>query len=317
MGTIGSGRNSINNATRTTATTQTNATPTVAKQAPVATPKATNQVKDGFDARATNSAVRTAAPTGVFTAPPGSKDKVFDGKLVGAGGQTFDASTPLNQVPAYTPKNNPNAQGTVIYVNGIKTDKAGQEETLQVLADKTGMRAIGIHNATEGMVKDLAQCVGDKLGKGKNPAVDTLADTVYNELKAGREIHLMAHSQGGLITSRALGDVARRMRIEDGLSPAQIEQKLSKVQVETFGAAAATYPDGPQYVHYINNKDMVPGIVGLGTSGMGPLDLIRHAGKDAKIHYFSDKNMFTGAHDINSTYLNQRVPFDQARAGNF
>lgn len=317
MGTIGSGRNSINTATRTTTTTPTATATPAAKPAAAVTAKPANQVKDGFDARATNSAVRTAAPTGVFTAPAGSKDKVFDGKLVGKGGQAFDASTPLSQVPAYEPKGGVKTPGTIIYVNGMMTDKAGQEATLQAIADKTGQKTIGIHNSTEGFFKDLGQCITDKMDKGKNPAVDTLADSLYNELKAGRDVSLMAHSQGGLITSRALSDVAKRLRIEDGLSPAQVQEKLGKVSVETFGAAAATYPDGPKYVHYVNDKDPVPGIFGLGTSGKGPLDLIRHAGKDAKIHYFSEKSIFSGAHNINDTYLNKRVPFDQARAGNF
>ncbi|MFY1826863.1 hypothetical protein ACN47A_13165 [Myxococcus fulvus] len=59
-----------------------------------------------------------------------------------------------------------------------------------------------LHGLTGDFVADLAQCVGDKLDKGKNPAVDTLVDTVYGELKAGREVHLTGYSQGGLITAR-------------------------------------------------------------------------------------------------------------------
>lgn len=228
MGTIGSGRNSINTATRTTTTTPTATATPAAKPAAAVTAKPANQVKDGFDARATNSAVRTAAPTGVFTAPAGSKDKVFDGKLVGKGGQAFDASTPLSQVPAYEPKGGVKTPGTIIYVNGMMTDKAGQEATLQAIADKTGQKTIGIHNSTEGFFKDLGQCITDKMDKGKNPAVDTLADSLYNELKAGRDVSLMAHSQGGLITSRALSDVAKRLRIEDGLSPRRCRRSWAR-----------------------------------------------------------------------------------------
>ena len=44
---------------------------------------------------------------------------------------------------------------------------------------------VGVHNATEGMGADLPQCVKDKLDKGTNPAVDTLADTVYSEIEGG------------------------------------------------------------------------------------------------------------------------------------
>ena len=44
---------------------------------------------------------------------------------------------------------------------------------------------------------------------------------------------------------------------------------------------------------------------------------LRDAGKGAKVHYFSEKNMFSGAHGLTDTYLNHRVPFDQAREGRF
>ncbi|QSQ15152.1 hypothetical protein [Myxococcus landrumensis] len=310
MSTIERGRSLVGTSPRTSIARSTDAgvvaTPTVRQSA--------QRVVDGFDG---GTAKGTAKATGVFTAPAGSKDKVFDGKLVGANGQTFEPGTPLSDIPAVTPRNNPNATGTVIYTNGIRTDKAGQGNDLQAIADRTGMRAIGVHNATEGTISDLLQCVKDKLDKGKNPAVDTLADTIYGELKAGRDVHLIGHSQGGLITSRALNDVARRLRIEDGMSKSQVEQTMSRLKVETFGAAASTYPDGPQYVHYINKRDPVPNIFGLGSKGWTPGDLLRHAGRDAKVHYFSEDNIFTGAHSLKDTYLNHRVPFEQARAGQF
>ncbi|MCE9673678.1 hypothetical protein LY474_38340 [Myxococcus stipitatus] len=312
MSTIERGRSlpQVGTSTRNTIARapETNAAVTPAVQSNVA------RVVDGFDANKTTS---KAAVSGVFTAPAGSKDKVYDGKLVGANGQTFQPGTPLSDIPAVTPRNNPNATGTVIYTNGMMTTKEKQDSELQALADKTGMRAIGIHNATQGFVSDLLQCVKDKLDKGTNPAVDTLADTVYSELKAGRDVHLVGYSQGGLITSRALSDVARRLRIEDGMSKADVEKTMSRLKVETFGAAAGTYPDGPQYVHYINNRDAVPTLFGLGSKGWTPGDLLRHAGKGAQVHYFSEDTVFSGAHSLTGTYLNHRVPFDQARAGQF
>ncbi|WP_338865877.1 hypothetical protein [Myxococcus stipitatus] len=310
MSTIERGRSLVGTSPRTSVSRTTDAgvaaTPAVRQSA--------QRVVDGFDSGTAKGSVKA---TGVFTAPAGSKDKVYDGKLVGANGQTFEPGTPLRDIPAVTPRNNPNATGTVIYTNGIRTDKSGQSNDLQAIADRTGMRAIGVHNATEGTLSDLLQCVKDKMDKGKNPAVDTLADTIYGELKAGRDVHLVGHSQGGLITSRALGDVARRLRIEDGMSKSQVEQTMSRLKVETFGAAAGTYPDGPQYVHYINNRDPVPTLFGLGSKGWTPGDLLRHAGRDAKVHYFSEDNIFTGAHSLKDTYLNHRVPFEQARAGQF
>ncbi|XXF80913.1 hypothetical protein P2318_14470 [Myxococcaceae bacterium GXIMD 01537] len=247
----------------------------------------------------------------------GASDKQYDGMLVGAGGKTFPPGTPLKDIPGVTPTNNPNPSKTIIYVNGIMTDKAGQESDLQAIANRSGAKTIGIHNSTEGFVSDLAQCVKDKLDKGRNPAVDTLADTLYTELKAGREVQLMGYSQGGLITSRALKDVYNRLRIEDGLSKGDTEKVMSKLKVETFGAAAVTYPDGPQYVHYVNNADAVPTLFGLGPS-LDPAAFLRDAGKGAVVHRFTDGNLnLIGNHNLQNMYLKHRVPFEEARAGKF
>ncbi|HZH78148.1 MAG TPA: hypothetical protein VEY88_19120 [Archangium sp.] len=272
--------------------------------------KVVKQGADAFDA----GPVRQVKSLLGGSKPP---DRVYDGQFVGANGQTFPPGTPLSQVPAVMPKDGSNPSKTIIYVNGIMTAKAGQSSDLQAIADKAGARAIGIHNSTEGFVTDLAQCVKDKLDKGRNPAVDTLADTVYSELKAGRSVHLMGYSQGGLITSRALKDVSNRLRIEDGMSKADVEKTMSKVNVETFGAAAATYPDGPKYVHYVNNRDMVPSLFGLGGK-VDPLKFIKDAGKGAVVHRFGDGGLNPVAnHSLQEMYLKHRVPFEQARNNQF
>jgi hypothetical protein len=244
-------------------------------------------------------------------------DRVYDGQFVGANGQTFPPGTPLSQIPGVTPRDNPNPAKTIIYVNGIMTPKEGQSSDLQAIADKSGAKAIGIHNSTEGFITDLAQCVKDKLDKGRNPAVDTLADTVYSELKAGREVHLMGYSQGGLITARALFDVERRLRIEDGMSKADTQKLMGKLNVETFGAASTKYPDGPNYVHYVNNRDIVPTFTGLGGS-IDPLGFLKDAGKGAVVHRFGDGGLNVVAnHNLQGMYLKHRVPFEEARAGRF
>ena len=237
-------------------------------------------------------------------------DREFDGLFVGAGGRTYRPSTPLSEVPAVTPGDGRTPTETVVYVNGISTTKDGQFRSLQHIADRTGARVVGVHNATQGGVDDVIQSAGDTLDIGRNPAVDTLADTVYEEIKAGRTVHLMAHSQGALITSRALTDVYQRLRVEDGLSRREAEGLLGRVEVETFGGAAGSYPDGPAYVHYVNRRDAVPGLFGL-----GPLanPLVR-PGRGAVVHRFSEGH---NAHGFEATYLPRRVPFEQARRGDF
>jgi hypothetical protein len=244
-------------------------------------------------------------------------DRMFDGQFVGTQGQTFPPGTPLSTIPGVTPKNNPNPSETILYVNGIMTPKEGQLSEMQSIAETSGAKVIGIHNSTQGLVGDLAQSLGDKMDKGSNPAVDTLADTLYSELKAGRDVHLMGYSQGGLITARALFDVERRLRIEDGMSKADVEKTMSKLKVETFGAASTKYPDGPQYVHYINNADAVPTLTGLGGS-VDPLAFLKDAGKGAVVHRFTDGNLnLISNHMLDTMYMKHRVPFEQARQNQF
>jgi len=244
-------------------------------------------------------------------------DTVYDGVFVGANGQTFPPTTPLTQIPAVNPRDGRVPNETLIYVNGINTTKDSQAASLQAIADRTGARVIGIHNATEGMITDLGQCITDKLDKGRNPAVDTLAETVYSEIKAGHSVHLIAHSQGGLITSRALNHVSQRLRLEDGLSRAQTERLLGLVNVETFGAAAGHYPDGPKYVHYINRDDPVPSLFGLGWD-LDRFNPTLHAGRGAVVHWFTDAHLNPiASHSFEDVYLPRRVPFDQARSGRF
>jgi hypothetical protein len=237
-------------------------------------------------------------------------DRDVDGLFVGAGGRTYPPSTPLADVPAVTPGDGRAPVGTIIYVNGISTTKDGQLGSLREIADHTGARVVGIHNATQGGVVDVIQSAGDTFDVGRNPAVDTLADTVYAEINAGRTIHLMAHSQGALITRRALQDVYQRLRVEDGLSRREAERMLSRVRVETFGGAAGSYPDGPRYVHYVNRRDAVPGLFGLGPFA-NPLV---HPGRGAVVHRFSEGD---NAHGFEQTYLPRRVPFEQARRRDF
>lgn len=239
-------------------------------------------------------------------------DKPFDGRLVGAGGRTFPPNTPLSGIPAVTPRGGVTNNETLIYVNGISTDVAGQTDSLQAIADSSGSRVVGVHNATDGFVADVGQSLGDKLDIGDNPAVDTLADTMYNELKAGRSPHVLAHSQGAIITSRAVQDVKNRLMLEDGMSGRQAAKLLNNVKIETFGGAARRFPDGPQYVHYVNRSDGVPQSFGL-RSWLNPF---AHAGRDAVTHYFREGKPVV-SHGFEKFYLPERVPFGDARQGKF
>jgi len=257
-----------------------------------------------------------ATQTQVAQTPANEPDKAVDGNFLGANRQTYPPNTPLSDIPAVEPKGGVRNNETIIYTNGILNNTDDQYASLQAIADQTGSRVIGVRNATDGFVGDAAQVFNDRVDRLSNPAVDTLADTVYNELRQGNPVHLMAHSQGGIVTSRALTDVKNRLVAEDGLTIAQAEEKMGNIQVETFGAAARSYTDGPQYVHYVRKNDAVPQSLGLGSNNYSDAP---NPGRGAVVHEFETKDepILGIPHGFNDYYIPERVPFDQARQGNF
>ncbi len=157
---------------------------------------------------------------------------------------------------------------------------------------------VPLYNATQGFWKDATQVLEDSIDRGENAAVNSLVQVISSKLAAGEPVRLVAHSQGALITSRALQDVKDQL-LAKGMTPAQAEQTLAKVQVETFGGAASAYPDGPRYTHYVNRFDPVTLFSGwfAGSSNAG-----NHPGKGAKVVAFWDWSWKPSTHDP-ATYL--------------
>jgi hypothetical protein len=200
---------------------------------------------------------------------------------------------------------------------------------MQSVANAVGADVFGIHNSTwgtfPGIVDDLVQCLTDKTPIAQhllNDATTSLAHSVAQDLEAGRPVHLLAHSQGALVTANALEQVKAALTETHGAEWA--EEMLSNVQVETFGGAAGSFPYGPQYVHYLNDYDMVAMQTGLGKIE-DPADRQAAAGGDrAAIHFIHDdprqaspNHLFNfNAHDFNEGYLSHRMPFEEAFANN-
>jgi hypothetical protein len=243
-----------------------------------------------------------SAPAALKKAAPAETS--FDGQLVGADGVGHPASTPLSEIAPVRPNNGKTPTGeTVVYVNGVSSELSNSLAEAQQLANTTGECVINLHNATNGVMGDLLQCVGDYFEKGQNPAVDALTDLLYQHLKDGQPLHLVAHSQGTMITSRALTN-AKLLLQRDGLTEQQAEAKMHSLQIETFASAAPSFPDGPRYVHYLDDADPVARL-GLDHPGT-------HAGAGAVIHRYDtgfDWLHPLGAHNIGN-YLEHWQPLE-------
>jgi hypothetical protein len=252
-----------------------------------------------------NPPVRSA-PTRLPTLPPGQPSTSYDGALVGANGVAYPAGTPMESVPSVVPNNGPAGKTPILFVNGVGESKDGLTGEMQMLANATGEPVVTVYNATEGMVKDFLQTIGDRFDLGHNKAVDSYADVIYDHVKNGQPIRVAGYSQGGVIASRALADVKQRLMLEDGLSEADAQKRLGLVTCETFAGAANSYPDGPKYVHYTNRLDPVQ-LFSFHSFGDSPQNPLVHDGAGAVNHGFE----FFGwkAHDL-GVYLShyQRLP---------
>ncbi len=202
-----------------------------------------------------------------------------DGDFLGGDGKAYSPSTPLSLIPPVMPRAG-NATGpTIIYVNGAFDGEAEALDEMHSVADTTQSPVIGVYNAHENLLADVVHVAEDMLDAGDRPAADTIAQLVYETVKAGQPVVLYGHSQGGAILSRALDQVIARLETQDGLSPAEAERQMAVVHVETFAAAGYDFPDGPQYVHYVNEYDPVPRLLGIGVHAS-----FVHPGRGAVIH---------------------------------
>ncbi len=217
--------------------------------------------------------------------PTRANDRAHDGAILGAQG-VFSPVTPLELVEPLLPNNGVKPTQQVILINGIMTDVALQQADMQGLAN-TGASVVGIHNATQGMARDLLECVQNKLNRGDTPAIDTLARVIAQALQKDQPVRLVGHSQGALIVARSLQIVSKALE-DAGLSQADVQKLLGRVTVETYGGASSSYVDGPAYKHYINKADVVPMLTGLGLDAFNPFG---HVGQDAQLKSFVEARM--------------------------
>jgi len=140
------------------------------------------------------------------------------------------------------------------FINGIWTQKAQAEEWCRKLEPELGTVHL-VYNETSGKgnLADIIECVTDKFGV-QDECTISASDFISASLANGKEVQLIAHSQGALKAANAVRGVISR---EYYVSP-------QTVHVITLGGAAMRFSDGPEYQHYVNLPDAVPLLFGQG-----------------------------------------------------
>ena len=106
----------------------------------------------------------------------------------------------------------------------------GDRDVRLTALDGTGREVVGIRNATEGLFEDTVESAQAKLADVESAPVQTLADAINADLEAGRPVHILAHSQGAIVTAQALEEVNQRL-LDQGLTPDQ-ESEFARLEEE-------------------------------------------------------------------------------------
>lgn len=144
------------------------------------------------------------------------------------------------------------------YINGIRTSEASAKETVKALEGKTKGPIQLIYNPTEGLISDSIEAL--KNLTGIDTGISRQAQAQFKAaLEKGEKVRIFAHSQGAAITADALREIATDWR-KAGLSPQQIEKRLSQVEVVGFGGFALekSFPKGVHVELHRHPNDYIP-----------------------------------------------------------
>ncbi|KFY88826.1 hypothetical protein V500_06092 [Pseudogymnoascus sp. VKM F-4518 (FW-2643)] len=177
-----------------------------------------------------------------------------------------------------------------IFINGVAAGHHWMQNNIQRLANTFRRQIIAVHNPTYGIIFDIIQCLIERDFSYNTADVRQAYALVKDELmkSSNNKVVLIVHSQGGIEGGMII----------DWLLSDLPEQKLSKLEVYTFGNAANHsnnpvrrsadninepedyYRAIPYIEHYANSGDFV--------SRFGVLNYARK-GKDQKENKFAGR----------------------------
>lgn len=162
--------------------------------------------------------------------------------------------------PAKLNKGFDSSKESLFYVNGILTKGDSAEKQTQEISNLVGKPVTLLYNPTEGFVNDVVESALQVMNiKNDKSTVNATSEKFYQTLKSGKELKVVAHSQGAAISAQALTNVEKRLLMETR-NPSEVKEMMKKVTVVTMGGAASK-ADFPSNVNLIERKhkgDIVP-----------------------------------------------------------
>ena len=139
-------------------------------------------------------------------------------------------------------------------------------------SNKTNTPVCALYNQSINLGHDVLQAVTDKMNLTDKPVVKALCNLLCDAFYANTPIHIAAHSHGAVVVSNAMSDSISILK-RSGAKEKNITLWIATLTVETFGGAATTYPDGPRYIHYVDNRDKVAWYAGVARFGLNEFDV--------------------------------------------
>ena len=214
-----------------------------------------------------------ALPGGIGPGPA-VDSRTLDGFYLGGDVCLYDPrSVVRDDVPRFRGSRVAEDVPTLYYVNGANGSPLITALNLAALAERSQIAILGIFYAGDG----LAAVVDALPAVPSGPAVEALEQLIADHLARQEPLHIRGGSAGTVVISEAIHATRNRLARETRLR-GDWTAPLDLLRVETQGALARDFPDGPRYIHYDAKFDPVTKI---GVAGP-----VAHPGARAVVAHF-------------------------------
>lgn len=160
-------------------------------------------------------------------------------------GERYPQDIYVGQTPIKAHQNMEDGDTKWLFVNGICTDTTGLTNNCLELSSLFDTPIYPIHNITEGIMRDLMECLFGRTFNKTQEVSNIAYLSVVNSLRDHDKVILMGHSQGGIICSNVVKLLHR-------FNP----ELVDRLEVYTFASAHDEFVhDGSE--HFVNELDYV------------------------------------------------------------
>lgn len=158
----------------------------------------------------------------------------------------------------------------IYFINGINSTPQQNCESSKAISNATCSEVVGVYNRTQGTVRDVLECLGNIFQShpfGGSTPTNAMSKLITNAIMKDppKEIAIYAHSQGGLVTRESIAHVRADLE-KKGMEPEEIEERMSKINIKSFGTAQNDWPKGPNYEQYTHPNDGIPKAIAVADS---------------------------------------------------